>query len=758
MATKGSTEGRIVARIIVDGEYIDVNARDQALWMLVQTGDITRAQMYNYRKSLPVETKFATTMQEVRVDVAAGPSATTAEKAAARGAYIGAGGEEGGTAAVETTLASARRDAAGTKVRDEGVMLSELTGEIDGTAYVTEAARATHTLKDKGLITEKEMLELSLTVNPDWSAEEVYGLAMGIFEISDDDMVAKLPEITSTGQLQPALLTNQQWRERLQRQTVGRLDTAVGNVVGAIGGAVGQARRSDEAEELTRQKLLTVLDELEGRTDISETQVKRIRNKLAWGKELSLEDAKAVAIEIKDLEIDLSEESEIVIGNVSEGEAVDTEPRGEDDYLYDAPLGDGSYEFAEEQRMMAMAPPPIQDMQQLNTLQDFAEYIGFVGPEDQVPLNVVVDTGITGPGGDQEALIHGDMPAYMFYDKATGRYWNAAQQERYLQGKLAYERGYAGATGPDLPGGVMDEYRDIVTTPYSEGTKERFQAIGGAQGAFLAMEHGAEYKPTIGSQFADPNLPWERQAYNWQPGGARAWADSMTGKERRQMEREYKKAGFYDVYDDAGRKYFTNPNDDSVFVGVSNEILRISRGRDIDPLQAIGVLKDERQRVNNEQQAFLAAEQARAKIVSAPTKLPFSIPRELRYIPDYKTIAEDVKSRFFVEMGREPLPGELEEMAGQLTGYHEQAQQAKIRMAYASWEGNDTEIMDPGELERIGDPGSQTTFDIKNRFASEINLNKRQETNADSFSRVINATRGAEVGTPVAVSTNVVGR
>ena len=142
-------------------------------------------------------------------------------------------------------------------------------------------------------------------------------------------------------------------------------------------------------------------------------------------------------------------------------------------------------------------------------------------------------------------------------------------------------------------------------------------------------------------------------------------------------------------------------------------------------------------------------------------KAPFAVPAQLRHIPGVKTIAEETKARFEREMGRQARPDELRDMAANLTGYHETSNREQIALYLAAYNGDNQGLLTGGQLQRIEDPGAATTFDIKDKWANEIDLNKRRETNADSFSRMLNATLGgrAAIGSASAAgNVNTIGR
>lgn len=130
---------------------------------------------------------------------------------------------------------------------------------------------------------------------------------------------------------------------------------------------------------------------------------------------------------------------------------------------------------------------------------------------------------------------------------------------------------------------------------------------------------------------------------------------------------------------------------------------------------------------------------------SSPSKAPrapFSVPAQLRSIPGEKTVAEEVKARFERKLGRQATAEELSGIAEELTGYHITSNQEQIALYLAAYEGDNQGLLTGADMQRIEDPGAATSFDIADKWANEIDLNKRRETNSQSFSRMLSATMG----------------
>ena len=123
-------------------------------------------------------------------------------------------------------------------------------------------------------------------------------------------------------------------------------------------------------------------------------------------------------------------------------------------------------------------------------------------------------------------------------------------------------------------------------------------------------------------------------------------------------------------------------------------------------------------------------------------RLPFSVPAHLRHIPGDKTVAQETKARFRDKMGRDPRPDELKGIAAELTGYHETSNREQMALYLAAYNGDNGGLLTGADLKKIEEPGAATSFDIEDKWANEIDLNKRRESNSQSFGRMLNATLG----------------
>lgn len=130
------------------------------------------------------------------------------------------------------------------------------------------------------------------------------------------------------------------------------------------------------------------------------------------------------------------------------------------------------------------------------------------------------------------------------------------------------------------------------------------------------------------------------------------------------------------------------------------------------------------------------------KTSTARVKEPFSVPAHLRSIPGEKTVAEEAKARFRQQMGRDMRPEELSGVANELSGYYTKSNQEEIALYLAAYNGDNQGLLTGAQMQRIEEPGAATSFDIGEKWASEIDLNKRRESNADTFQRMLAATMG----------------
>jgi hypothetical protein len=351
-----------------------------------------------------------------------------------------------------------------------------------------------------------------------------------------------------------------------------------------------------------------------------------------------------------------------------------------------------------------------------------------------------VSPGISHP---LAALGMGEVPGDFWYNKAAApgsSIMNAEQYQAVVRGAAKVARGYT----------VLDydteAYFAANEAPMSFAAERAEKTYGAFNVSMRASMFGSQ-DTSIGVRTPAPLLdrPWEAQGYDWQPGSARSYWDNSSPEQQRQITKQITDNGLLDSYLD-GNPYATgvgtSPFSDNpqLIIGVLDQALGVSRGEQISPTQAIGKLGGYVGQVRAWQSAQINAAKA-ATAALAPTKQPFSVPLSLRHIPDKREIAQDAKATFEAKLGRKALPGELEEISNELTGFHRRKQSEMIDLAYAWYEGSDSP--DDFDLtETISDPSKVLAEEVETKWANEINLNERQERNGDSFGRMMRATGG----------------
>lgn len=102
----------------------------------------------------------------------------------------------------------------------------------------------------------------------------------------------------------------------------------------------------------------------------------------------------------------------------------------------------------------------------------------------------------------------------------------------------------------------------------------------------------------------------------------------------------------------------------------------------------------------------------------------YSVPSSLREIPDYKTLAQQTKSVFRNELGRDLEDWELQILADQLKSSYEEANRERIALHRAAWEdavsGGSVDV----DFGAVDDPTTALQYDIEERYANEISRNE----------------------------------
>jgi hypothetical protein len=135
-------------------------------------------------------------------------------------------------------------------------------------------------------------------------------------------------------------------------------------------------------------------------------------------------------------------------------------------------------------------------------------------------------------------------------------------------------------------------------------------------------------------------------------------------------------------------------------------------------------------------------------------RAPFVIPAHLRMVPGPKSIANETKERFRITMGRDPLQGELDSIATELSGYYQASNRKEIDLHRAAYDQAEAgkRTLSASEMAAIEDPARATTEDIEVKYANEIDLNERKEDNSTTYQRMLAATMGGRQSLGVATA------
>ena len=412
----------------------------------------------------------------------------------------------------------------------------------------------------------------------------------------------------------------------------------------------------------------------------------------------------------------------------------------------------GAFGGIQRQPEQAPAPPTAAP----GTFAAYLQEDNLIGIDDPLRLPIDLAAPVTG----LTSLIPYDVPGEAFYDKSTNApLYSDEEYQRILKGREMVALGYtpdAGtyerADGTIGGGGAMGAaFAESQLGPNMNDPDVR-RAVETSRHV-LPEYYGVQAK--VASLF--PDQPWEREAYAWRPGSAIQFLNGLSAGEKRAWKNSLQERGLFNITDEQGRTYFDSSNQDWYLGKLTEDVLGVSRGEQISPWKAIPVLGAFKESVDTQARALLA-HMDRLSAAAAPVKQPFEVPASMRSVPHPKEIAQDVTDRFRARVGRDPTEVERDNLAGELSGYHQDRNRQMIDLAYAEWEGS-SEIMDGGDLEEIMvNPSMASTFDMEKEWANEIRLGKQREVNSDSFGRMANAAGFGSYGTTITSGNNVVGR
>jgi hypothetical protein len=705
-------------KITVDGKTITVRDRDFYLWTQYNRGLLTRAEVAAFQAEIPEDTSTHKTSQAVE------------------GARAVGGGEGVATRSVVAPET-------GTDVDITGA--DPLPGPDNGIIVGMN-------LLEAGLITNDEFRDLVVITRPDETPETIAGMAMEAYGITANEMAAVSSKLT-TFDVDKAKETSrsagmgQSRRRDWASQVTGGFERGLGKIGGAIGEHFSESEKS-KARMALRQGMEENLDAIIASGDITRSEAEKMIGRL--GNPMSdemLADYAGRVTEFIDLE-NVDPTAVATLTALTGGIETALTPEG-DRVAEPAPGQLPSVLEPEEQRRISAQYGGIRrdvlpDLPTTGpvTLAEYQARTDLLLPEQQQEAAALGRGAIfeqATPGISHPLSAWGEVPGEFWYDKAAGEIYSQERYQAILDGASKVASGYS----MDSDTAAYFEANESPRSWEAERAEKTFQSFNVSMRASMFGDQDTSLGVRTPEALLD--RPWEAQGFDWQPGAARAYWDRQSPEQKRQLERQVTNNGLLDSYLD-GKPYATgvgtSPFTDSpmLMIGVLDQALGVSRGEQISPQMAIGRLGGYVQQVRDWQSATLAATRA-ATAAAAPQREPFRVPQSLRYIPDKREIAQDTKATFEAKLGRKALPGELEELSNELTGFHRRKQQQMIDQAYAWYEGADSP--DDFDLtETITDPSKVLAEEVEQKWAAEINLNERQERQSDSFGRIMRATGG----------------
>ncbi len=222
----------------------------------------------------------------------------------------------------------------------------------------------------------------------------------------------------------------------------------------------------------------------------------------------------------------------------------------------------------------------------------------------------------------------------------------------------------------------------------------------------------------------DMTQPWQAGTYDYKTGDGRAEWLGFSVRERAMRLKLMADNGIFSEGELEAMGYqngmggsalnFTAMNMWEQAVSVSSEF----QYSPLDAIRAIGEAKAVAE----------APTSGRGSGRIAPT---YSVPASLREIPDYKTLAQNTKSIFRGELGREMEDWEVALYADELGRQHTTANERRIAIHKEAWDdavsGGSTEV----DFTAVEDPNLSLQYDIEETYANEIGRNVRVEDKAN---------------------------
>jgi len=222
--------------------------------------------------------------------------------------------------------------------------------------------------------------------------------------------------------------------------------------------------------------------------------------------------------------------------------------------------------------------------------------------------------------------------------------------------------------------------------------------------AFMPLED-------LGIASVSPTAPWQRDAYNWTAGSGSAQWQSMSARSRRANTKYMVDSGMVPGGEVGG---FDNPF--SLAGGRQwEQILGVSREKQIAPQSAMNVIGAEVNRVRD-----IASQYSSGGGYGSASAPKYSVPASLRTIPDYKSLAQQTKSSFLAELGRDMEDWELALMSDVLGEAYKKRNTQLISADRAAWEDAVSGGTVSVENIEVLDPAETLQFDIEDTYADEL--------------------------------------
>ena len=275
----------------------------------------------------------------------------------------------------------------------------------------------------------------------------------------------------------------------------------------------------------------------------------------------------------------------------------------------------------------------------------------------------------------------------------------------------------------------MDQYNAIMA---SDALKQRYAELGRQQGWAASVTDIIDKRNFVPSTqrkwgggpampMEDLNIPsvvrseaWQGDLYDWQKGsGASQWR-SMSAYSRRAKINYMVNQG---IITESEREAFDSPF--SIQGGrMWEQVNGVSRDLQISQYEAMNQLGVEVREIRDE------SRRGRGSSSIAPT---YSVPASLRTIPDYKALAQETKSAFRDELGRDLEDWELAFLSEALGETYVRRNDQLIQAHRAAWEDSVSGgTVDVSDIE-VEDPGMTLAYDIEDRYADEISRQKDVE-------------------------------